>query len=68
MQGYFTGLSALEHLERKKKSKTSILTHEKENNNVNFVLNIKKICRRGSHFIPREVGNLLNFKALPELT
>ena len=42
MQGYFTGLSALEHLERKKKSKTSILTHEKENNNVNFVLNIKK--------------------------
>ena len=41
MQGYITGLSSLEDLERKK-NPASILTHEKENNDVNFFLNIKK--------------------------
>lgn len=48
--------------ERKKKFKTFHLTHEKENNNVNFLLNIKKYLEE-THFIPREAGNLLTYKA-----
>lgn len=54
--------------ERKKKFKTFHLTHEKENNNVNFLLNIKKYLEETLILFLEKQVICLHIRLLPELS
>ena len=57
------------NLERKKKkSKTFHLTHEKENNNVNFLLNINKYLEEALILFLEKQVICLHIRLLPELS